>query len=235
MLNLLKEACFTKDIHLNPEELNFLVASFAQCIRRKVDNLGLKVPYASNDDIQFFIKSFIALSMVPLSKIDDAFFILLENKSKLFEKLTTTNNLLIVNANRGRGLRGSRGQRGGRVGRGRGRNFESKLWNHANTIDPRTNNHVEGFHNKLNKWIAKPHPNIYQLISVFQKINTKISVDYEFRLLGKSGPKRRAIDVEKDNRYQNLLENLEMNVIDLQQYLRSCSFLVNFNSIMNMV
>ncbi|CAF1071876.1 unnamed protein product [Brachionus calyciflorus] len=114
-------------------------------------------------------------------------------------------------------------------------NFESKLWNHANTIDPRTNNHVEGFHNKLNKWIAKPHPNIYQLISVFQKINTKISVDYEFRLLGKSGPKRRAIDVEKDNRYQNLLENLEMNVIDLQQYLRSCSFLVNFNSIMNMV
>ncbi|CAF1129387.1 unnamed protein product [Brachionus calyciflorus] len=142
-LNLLKEACFAKDINLNPEKLvtDFELASFnafkfhfpgikvvgcqfhfAQCIRRKVDTLGLKIPYASNDDIQFFIKSFIALSMVPLSKIDDGFIILLENKSKLFVKLTTTtNNLLIVNANRGRGRRGSRGQRGGRVGRGRGR------------------------------------------------------------------------------------------------------------------
>ncbi|CAF0799060.1 unnamed protein product [Brachionus calyciflorus] len=114
-------------------------------------------------------------------------------------------------------------------------NFESKLWNHAYTIGPRTNNHVEGFHNKLNKWIVKPHPNIYQLISVFQKIDTKIHIDYQTRLLGKSGPKCRAVDIEKDNRYQNLLEYLEMNVIDLQQYLRSCSFLVNFNNIMNMV
>ncbi|CAF1071896.1 unnamed protein product [Brachionus calyciflorus] len=80
---------------------------FAQFIRRKVDTLGLKIPYASNDGIQFFIKSFIALSMVPLSKIDDGFIIILENKSKLFVKLTTTtNNLLIVNANRGCGRRG---------------------------------------------------------------------------------------------------------------------------------
>lgn len=309
-LSLLKEACLERGIILNPETLvcDFELASinafklglsikvpgikvlgcqfhYAQAIRRKVDTIGLKIQYSTNDDIQFFIKSFIALSMVPLHLVDDAFVIILDNKAKLFDKLTqqqsnesnNLNNLLIVNSGRGGRGRGSRGGRSrGRVSRGRGsrgrgrsesasvqnqdsietsndsckliENFvayfvdtwfegslETKLWNHANTIGPRTNNHVEGFHNRLNKWVSKAHPSIYQLITVFQKIETKASVDYQTRLLGKSGPKRRAIDVEKDNRYDNLLENLENGRIDLEQYLRSCSYLINFNNIMNLI
>ena len=109
------------------------------------------------------------------------------------------------------------------------------LWNHAHTIGPRTNNHVEGFHNRLNKWIKKPHPDTYQLISVFQKIDNKVSVDFQTRILGTSAPKRKKIDIEKDNRYQNLRDHLENNSMDLVQYLRSCTYLVNFNNIMHLI
>ena len=53
--------------------------------------------------------------------------------------------------------------------------------------------------------------------------------------MGKSGRKRRAIDVEKDNKYKNLNENLENNIIDLKQFLRHCTYLVNFDKVMNIV
>ncbi|CAF0726925.1 unnamed protein product [Brachionus calyciflorus] len=299
MLFLLKEACFEHGIILNFETLvsDFELASinafkfhfpnikvigcqyhYAQAIRRNVDTNGLKIAYNSNDDIQYFIKSFIALSMVPLENIDDAFGIILERKNELFEKLKTNeteslntenSNLLIV----GRGSRSSRSRGRGRGrGRERGRGrvqsvedtpnvihpqpdlcklienfvayfvdtwfegcFDVAMWNHANTIGPRTNNHVEGFHNKLNKWIQKPHPDTYQLISVFQKIDNKVSIDYQTRLLGNSAPKRRAIDIEKDNKYSNLMDLLRNGDIDLKQYMRSCTYLVNFDNIMNLI
>ncbi|CAF0869379.1 unnamed protein product, partial [Brachionus calyciflorus] len=85
MLTLLKEACFERGIVLNPDTLvtDFEIASikafrfhftsikvlgfyfnYAQSIRRNVDILGLKIPYSSNDEIQFLIKSSIALSVV---------------------------------------------------------------------------------------------------------------------------------------------------------------------------
>ena len=51
--------------------------------------------------------------------------------------------------------------------------FLPTLWNHSNTIGPRTNNNVEGFHSKFNRSIGSPHPNIYKLIKLFQKIYRK--------------------------------------------------------------
>ncbi|CAF1108369.1 unnamed protein product, partial [Brachionus calyciflorus] len=31
-------------------------------------------------------------------------------------------------------------------------------WNHSTTNGPRTNNHLEGFHAKVNRWLSKNHP-----------------------------------------------------------------------------
>ena len=102
-------------------------------------------------------------------------------------------------------------------------------------MGPRTNNHVEGFHHKLNSWINKPPPDTYELIDIFKLIENGVSVEFTSRLMGKSGPKRRAIDIEKDSKYKNLNENLANNVIDLKQFLRHCTYLVNFDKIMNIV
>jgi hypothetical protein len=37
-------------------------------------------------------------------------------------------------------------------------------WNFFNQHQPRTNNHVEGWHSRMNKVISKPHPNIFAWI-----------------------------------------------------------------------
>ena len=94
---------------------------------------------------------------------------------------------------------------------------------------------MEGFHHKLNNWITKAHPDIYELIDLFKLIESGVSVDYKSRMIGYSGPKRRALDVQKDRVYENLMVNLNDKVIDLKQYIRSCSYLVNFNNIMMIV
>ncbi|CAF1027471.1 unnamed protein product, partial [Brachionus calyciflorus] len=105
-------------------------------------------------------------------------------------------------------------------------NFSKDLWNHAYPIGPRTNNLVdEGFHHKLNNHLTKSHPDIYSLISIFKLIETNVSVGYKSRMIGYSGPKRKAIDLRKDRVYEDLLENLRNNIIDLKQYIPSCSYL----------
>ncbi|CAF1133229.1 unnamed protein product, partial [Brachionus calyciflorus] len=248
MLGLLKDACQRRGIFLNPDILasDFELASinafkfhfpgiqiygcqfhFAQAVRRKVDNLGLKIAFSANDDIQFFVKPFIALSMVPLDRLDEAFLVLLEKKDELIKNLDLNSNIPAeaINTQTGRGRGRGRGRSRGR-GRGRGRasgaeeNFEEinvqqtsnqallieefvtyfvdtwfegpfsvEFWNVSNTIGPRTNNHVEGFHNKLNSWLNKAHPDVYQLINIFKLIESGVSVDYTARLTGFSEPK----------------------------------------------
>ena len=43
-------------------------------------------------------------------------------------------------------------------------NFPPSLWNvyYMDTSSPRTNNHVEGWHNKLKRVVRKAHPNVYE-------------------------------------------------------------------------
>lgn len=40
---------------------------------------------------------------------------------------------------------------------------------HYQTEGPRTNNHLEGWHNKLKKRVKTAHPNIYKIIEEFKK------------------------------------------------------------------
>ena len=37
-----------------------------------------------------------------------------------------------------------------------------------NENGPRTNNHVEGWHNKINCLAGKSHPNIYEIVELFK-------------------------------------------------------------------
>ena len=47
--------------------------------------------------------------------------------------------------------------------------FSQPTWNHYQTEGPRTNNHLEGWHNKLKKRFGIAHPTIYKLIDEFKK------------------------------------------------------------------
>ena len=60
------------------------------------------------------------------------------------------------------------------------KNFPPSLWNvyYIDTSSPRTNNHVEGWHNKLKRVARKALPNVYELIEVFQQeqVDTEVAI-----------------------------------------------------------
>ena len=57
--------------------------------------------------------------------------------------------------------------------------FSQPTWNHYQTEGPRTNNHLEGWHNKLKKRVCIAHPTIYKLIDKFKKAQAVNEVKIE--------------------------------------------------------
>ena len=56
---------------------------FSQAILRKVTALGMKTKYLSDHSFKYWINRFIALALVPLDKIKDAFEIILNSVPEL--------------------------------------------------------------------------------------------------------------------------------------------------------
>lgn len=46
--------------------------------------------------------------------------------------------------------------------------FSQSMWNHHGNFKTRTNNHLEGWHNILNKHLMVKHPNLYKLLTVLK-------------------------------------------------------------------
>ena len=57
-----------------------------------------------------------------------------------------------------------------------------RTWNYFNHDGPHTNNHVEGWHNRLKKMAQKAHPYLFEFIEVIQKEQAATEVSY-FRTL----------------------------------------------------
>lgn len=46
--------------------------------------------------------------------------------------------------------------------------FSLNMWNHFNNLNRKTNNHLEGWHNKINRNLTEKHPNIYKLLNIIK-------------------------------------------------------------------
>uniref|UniRef100_A0A158P4X1 FLYWCH-type domain-containing protein n=1 Tax=Tetranychus urticae TaxID=32264 RepID=A0A158P4X1_TETUR len=79
--------------------------------------------------------------------------------------------------------------------------FPPETWNHYNDHDPRTNNHVEGWHFALNRSVGRYHANIWFYIELSNKNNYEVSL-----LMSSFG----AIDNKKKCKYVKLDERLKI-------------------------
>ncbi len=88
--------------------------------------------------------------------------------------------------------------------------YPISVWNHYETVGPRTNNHVEGFHSKLNK-ISGRRPNIYRSINFFKEIETETTIGYNQRILpnGRLPTRRRREDIRRDCDIEFLSQQLK--------------------------
>ena len=47
--------------------------------------------------------------------------------------------------------------------------FRPRMWNYYRHCGPRTNNHLEGWHNRMKRISQKAHPNLYEVLDLFQR------------------------------------------------------------------
>ena len=85
-------------------------------------------------------------------------------------------------------------------------NFPPSLWNvyYMDTSSPRTNNHVEGWHNELKCLVRKAHPNVYELIEVFQQEQADTEVTIAQLATGSQPPKRGRTTIAMDRKIEEL-------------------------------
>ena len=132
----------------------------SQNIYKQVIQKGLKHRYNNDDDFSLKVRCLSALAFLPIDDVSEAFEELTDDDDFPQELVSYFESYYIG------GVRG-RGQRRRRVEPV----FPFQLWNvHARTKNgmPRTNNHIEGFHNVLKASVTNVHPNIWSLITALK-------------------------------------------------------------------
>ena len=114
---------------------------YAQAIWRKVQTLGLQDEYKSNPDLNEMVSKMLALSLCPIQFVRVSW-------SSIKSAAPQVHNIdELCKYYEDTWLNGS---------------FPIASWNHYATEGPRTNNHVEGWHKKLNVAAGKTHPNVFE-------------------------------------------------------------------------
>ncbi|CAF1130826.1 unnamed protein product [Brachionus calyciflorus] len=101
-------------------------------------------------------------------------------------------------------------------------------WNHSTTNGPRTNNHLEGFHAKVNRWLSKNHPSVYTLIKFLKELDSNVTIEYNSRLTGTQAPVLSKNLIETNNILEDNLNRLKNSEIDLEKFLDVTRLLINF-------
>ena len=97
--------------------------------------------------------------------------------------------------------------------------FHTSEWNLYEIEGPRTNNHLEGWHNRLRRVVGKSHPNIFECVEVFQREQVSTEVSIQQLAAGARPPHRKKKAIEKNQHIKELNERFSSNVISLSDYV----------------
>lgn len=152
-----------------------------QNILRKIQSEGLQVQYQTNRDVELQARMIAAIAFVPLANVENAFESLqdtaLNELEPIFNYFEDTY-----------------------IGRPRRRNgrcnpmFPHSMWNMHGRVEedlPRTNNHVEGWHRKMNTAMGACNPTIWKFLDVLIKEQGLTDIKLNQAQGGHEAPKQR--------------------------------------------
>ncbi|CAF1465953.1 unnamed protein product [Rotaria sordida] len=175
-----------------------------QSLYKEVQALDLAEAYLNDEDIRLACRSTMALALMPFEHIQKAFELLKKDSPEEMEDFFHyfENQWL--------------------------KRIPPKYWN-VPTLEFRTNNFAEGWHNKFNNRVEKHHPNVWHLIEYLKR------EELSFRQqLGKinSGLQKKSSNKTCTTRAQidTLTKRHEQQQIDLLEFLHGLSTLVAKNS-----
>ena len=188
-----------------------------QSVIRKINEVGLKIMYETNDDIRQFLRCLASLSHVPPHDVEEAFDALVETMPMVehMDEVVTYFEHTYV---RGRRLRG-RGENYGPA------LFPIETWNQSAAAGDgiaRTNNICEGWHNGLQSLLQCSHPTMWRFLDGLSNDCAKQRANF---LQGVTGVKNMS-----EKKYRLLKERVKRAVqtygqTDILTYLRAIAHL----------
>ena len=183
---------------------------FTQSINRKINTMGLQTLYRQDAGMNQFIRKTAALAFIPADLVLLGWSMVKSMapiRHEIPEFMEYFEDTWLV------------GQ------------FPPILWNvfDHDAHSPRTNNHLEGWHNKLKRITRKSHPNIYEIVTIFKQEQAFTKVSIAQLASGATLTRRAKVNIQRDNKIHKLKEDFFANLITLGEYLQGLSLLnINF-------
>ena len=174
---------------------------YTKAIWSHVQDLGLVTDYNDNKAVKKTIRMLMSLAFLPRPLVRPNFFIIEGSNTVLnSDKLQT-----LCNYFKETWLNGP---------------FDIWLWN-VNQETLRTNNLVEGWHNRLNRSVGKHHPNLFELITNLKKEQYDTELTISRARLGAATTVRRRKYRELETRIVNLTEQHRTGGISTREFLKN--------------
>ena len=191
-------------LHFPDADVKGCYFHFSQCLWRWVQNNGHVVLYRENEEFRTLIKHAAALAYLPSANVRLAWSTIRLNLSdgsapaEDFVKYFTSSWT---------------------------KDFPVVMWNHFQSEEDRTNNRLEGWHNRLNRLAGRDHPNLFQLITLLQK--EEAVTEFKILQLQAGGPEmqKRAKWQRMDKRIKRLQEKFVAGQLSIADFMESVSVL----------
>ena len=101
--------------------------------------------------------------------------------------------------------------------------FTLQHWNVYENNSYRTNNHVEGWHDRLKRVVGKSHPNIYEFIEVIQREQSSTEIAMLQLQAGAQPPRKGTRAITRDCKIKELKDRFAQNSVSLTDFVRGMS------------
>ena len=175
---------------------------YCQCLNRKIQQIGLQVAYREDQNLNRFVRKTAALAFVPRRYVRLAWQAVKAEAPQLprIQELTAYYETTWL------------------VG-----SYPLPLWNVFESGSTRTNNHVEGWHNRLKKVVGKAHPNVFEIVETFKKEQASTEVSIAQLATGAAPTRRNRRATERNKKIEELKTRFTANSLTLDEYLSGVS------------
>lgn len=173
---------------------------FTQRVWAAVQRAGLQTAYGQDESLRSLIRKMVALSFLPVSAVQSAWQFLRQEGISLGIPAVIT----VLDYFDATWMNGP---------------FSIEQWNHYGNRGPRTNNHMESWHRKINAVSGRAHPNIYSFIDLIKRDEALTRVSLQQLANGGAVRPRAHKWINKDRKLAELESQFSGGLISVYDFL----------------